>query len=258
MEKYEFKHLKDYKIKEEIVSDNLVKVQILNKGWQPVVFIFSNNYITCYGDIESFTWMCTWNTVEQILKGNCYANDSLYLLGKLEHKIELREFDYDEFTKTMDTAKEDHSSYLSESKKQEFLEKWESNQYLLDNVDGHRLDCVDEFFEAMEIEDYTEYYSHFFKMPVHYEIANEMLIAIENYFKERKTLTWDEISFTSKLEHMVVNLNGKNYILDYQDYGEFESIAIREPEFNTFLVTLNSNNASDIEKFNNLKLYKNS
>lgn len=181
----EFKYLKEYKIVEELITDNLVKVAVINRSWQPVHFIFSDNYIMCYGDIQSFTWWCTWATAKEILLGNCYADDTYYLTGKLEHKQELKEFDYDRFIKKMDEIKEDYLSDLEGNEKEEFLEKWNDNEYLLDDVDGYRLGGLDEFFNELEIYDYYDYYDDFYKLPTQYDVALEMLYVIQQHFEKK-------------------------------------------------------------------------
>lgn len=185
MNSVELQYLKEYKIVEELITDNLVKVAVINRSWQPVHFIFNDNYIVCYGDIQSFTWQCTWNTAKQILLGNCYADNPFYLTEKLEHHRELQEFDYDLFIKKMDEIKEDYSYSLDDDEKDEFLEKWDDNEYLLADVDGYRLGNLDEFFNEVDISDYYEYYDDFYKLPVHYNIALEMLYVIQKYFEEK-------------------------------------------------------------------------
>lgn len=181
--------MKNIKIINVYQIDNLVKVVVTADGWQPTVFIFSDYHIICYGDIESFTWGCTWNTADEILKGNCYAKNPSYLTGKLEHKSELKQFDDDCFQAKMKEVKEELlNSFDEDEEKIEFEEKWNDNEYLLDDVDGYRLGNVDTFFDNLDIEDYYEYYDDFFKLPVHYECALEFLKAIENYFKENKKL----------------------------------------------------------------------
>lgn len=181
------KYLKNYKVIEEINIDNLVKMSVINGGWQPVHFIFSDNYITCYGDIQSFTWWCTWATAKQIILGNCYADDTFYLTGKLEHKQELKEFDDDKFVEQMEEIKQVYlESCDNEEEKKEFQDKWEDNEYLLREIDGYRLGDLDIFFNNMEISDYYEYYDGFYKLPVQYDIALEMLLVIEEYFKQKK------------------------------------------------------------------------
>ena len=182
----ELQYLKEYKIVEELITDNLVKVAVINRSWQPVHFIFSDYYILCYGDIDTFSWMCTWKTAQQILLGNCYADNPFYLTGKLEHKQDLKQFDEDKYIKKMDEIKEEWLSELDDKRKEEFLEKWNDNEYLLDDVDGYRLGNLDEFFNELEISDYYEYYDDFYKLPVHYDIALEMLYVIQEYFKNKK------------------------------------------------------------------------
>lgn len=177
--------MKNIKIKSVYKTDNLVKVVVTADGWQSSTFIFSDYHIICYGDIESFTWNCTWNTANEILQGNCYAKDSSYLTRKLEHKNELKHFDEDCFKAKIKEIKEDLlNSFDDEEEKIEFVEKWNENDYLLDDVDGYRLGNVDTFFENLGIEDYYEYYDVFYELPKHYYFALEFLEAIENYFKE--------------------------------------------------------------------------
>jgi len=180
------KYLKNYKVIEEINIDNLVKVSVINGGWQPVHFIFSDNYITCYGDISSYTWRCTWYTAQQIRYGRCWADNPFYLSEKLEHQQELKEFDDDKFTETMEEIKQEYLDDLyTKKEKDEFLEKWEDNECYLCGIDGYRLGDLDTFFNNMEISDYYEYYDDFYVWPVHYHIALEMLLVIEEYFKEK-------------------------------------------------------------------------
>jgi len=181
------KYLKNYKVIEEINTDNLVKVSVINGGWQPVHFIFSDNYITCYGDISAFTWQCTWHTAEQIKIGRCWADEPWYLTEKLEHARELQQFDEDMFVSKMEEIKQEYLDECDTKKeKDEFLEKWEDNDYLLTDVGENRMGEVDTFFNNIGIDDWYDYYDSFFKLPVQYNIALEMLLVIEEYFKEKK------------------------------------------------------------------------
>ena len=179
--------MKNIEVIEVSQTNDLVKVVVKADFFQPTTFIFSGYHITCFGDIAAFTWQCTWRTAEQILLGNCYATNPFYLTGKLEHKTELREWDEDSFFKKMEEIKLDYlESFDTDEEKDEFLEKWEENEYLLSGVDGYRLSGVDDFFEEMEIQDAYEWYSDFYKLPDQYNCALEFLVAIENYFKERR------------------------------------------------------------------------
>ena len=176
----------DIKVIEISQTNDLVKVVCTARNFRPTTFIFSGYHITCFGDIAPFTWHCTWKTAEQILLGKCYADNPGYLTGKLEHKSELKEFDEDLFVNKMEEIKQDYlNDFDTEEEKEEFLEKWEDNDYLLSDVDGNRLGNLDDFFSELEIDDYYEYYDDFFKLPDHYNCALEFLVAIENYFKER-------------------------------------------------------------------------
>jgi len=179
--------MKNIKIEKVIQADDLVKVVLTADGWMPTTFIFTGNHITCFGDIDSFTWSCTWNTAQQILLGNCYAKQSYYLTEKLEHKSQLLEWDDDLFNKEMQEIKEDLlNDFDTAEERDEFIQDWEDNEFLLYGVDGHRLNGLDEFFENIGVEDYYEYYERFYRLPDHYQCAIEFLRAIEDYFKKLK------------------------------------------------------------------------
>lgn len=177
--------MKNIKIEEVSQTNDLVKVVVTATNFMPTTFIFSGRYITCFGDIDSFTWHCTWDTAPAILAGCCHASEPWYFTGKLEHKSELKEFDEDKFVKAMEDIKEEYlSGFDTEEEREEFLEKWNDNEYLLSGVDGYRLGNLDDFFNELDISDYYEYYDDFYKLPAHYDYALEFLVAIENYFKE--------------------------------------------------------------------------
>lgn len=177
--------MKNIKIEEVSQTNDLVKVVVTATNFMPTTFIFSGRHITCFGDIDPFTWHCTWDTAPAILAGCCHASEPWYFTGKLEHKSELKEFDEDKFVKAMEDIKEEYlSGFDTEEEREEFLEKWNDNEYLLSGVDGYRLGNLDDFFNELDISDYYEYYDDFYKLPAHYDYALEFLVAIENYFKE--------------------------------------------------------------------------
>lgn len=180
--------IKDLKISRITETDNLLMVDLRATNFAPCHFVFTDNYITCFGDIESFTWFCTWNTKEEIKQGNCYAHNELYFASKLEHKAELKEFDIELFAKQMRKLKLEMLSTLTMDEKEEFMDKWDENEFLLDNVDRERLDGFDEFIKEMEIDNETAYCAldNAYKLPCHYYIAVEMLQFIEDYFKNKK------------------------------------------------------------------------
>ena len=152
--------LKDLKIEKITETDNLLMVDLTAKYFGPCHFVFTGKYITCFGDIESFTWFCTWDTKEEIKQGNCYAHNERYFTGKLEHKYELKEFDIELFEKAMEELKHEMLS---------------------------RLDGFDKFISEMEIDSETAYCAldNAYKLPAHYYIAVEMLRFIEDYFKKK-------------------------------------------------------------------------
>ena len=177
--------MKNIKIEKVIKADDLVKVILTADGWMPTTFIFSGNHITCFGDIQAFTWQCTWKTAQQILLGNCNAKNTFYLTEKLEHKSQLCEWDDDLFNKEMEEIKEEFLDELdTDEERDAFIENWEDNKYLLNDVDGHRLSDLDEFFENIGTIDYYEYYDRFYKLPDQYQCAIEFLKAIEDYFEQ--------------------------------------------------------------------------
>ena len=185
--------MKDIKGIEVSQTNDLVKVVVTATNFMQTTFIFSGYHITCFGDIAPFTWHCSWKTAKQILLGNCYADNPYYLTEKLEHKTELKEFDEDLFVNKMEEIKQEClDSCDTEEEKDEFLEKWEDNDYLLSDVDGNRLGNLDDFFNELEIDDYYEYYDDFFKLPDHYNYALEFLKEIEKYFKEKLNETREQ------------------------------------------------------------------
>lgn len=179
--------LKDLKIEKITETDNLLMVDLTAKYFGPCHFVFTGKYITCFGDIESFTWFCTWDTKEEIKQGNCYAHNERYFTGKLEHKYELKEFDIELFEKAMEELKHEMLSTLDIDEKQDFIDKWDDNKYLLNKVDRERLDGFDKFISEMEIDSETAYCAldNAYKLPAHYYIAVEMLRFIEDYFKKK-------------------------------------------------------------------------
>ena len=180
--------MKNIQIKEVSTTNNLVKVVVTADYFSPTTFIFSGHHIACFGDIQAFTWQCSWDTAKQILLGNCYAKNKMYITSKLEHKSQLCEWDDDLFNKEMEEIKKELlNDFDTMEERDEFIEKWEYNEYLLYGVDGHRLNGLDEFFENLDIGDYYEYYDRFFKLPDQYECAIEFLITIEEYFQKNRS-----------------------------------------------------------------------
>lgn len=180
--------LENLKIKKITETDNLLMVDVTAKFFEPCHFVFTDKYIICFGDIKSFTWFCTWDTKEEIKQGNCYTHDERYFMSKLEHEYELKEFDIELFKKAMTELKLETLSELTIDEKEEFMDKWDENQYLLDNVNKERLDGFDEFIEEMEIDTETAYWAlaNAYKLPRHCYVAVEMLQFIEDYFKNKK------------------------------------------------------------------------
>ena len=178
LEQHEIVEVKEY--------DDIVKVIIIPKkqGWGRCVFLFCRNFITCFGDVETFSWCCTWDTVNAIKNGNTNAKNFGYLAGKLEHSHELKEFNFSD--EKMEEIKEELTEDLDDDELKEFNEKWEENYYMLGDVDVHRLGGLDDFFSKLDVGDYWEYYSRFEELPAHYYYAVAMLRCIENYFRERK------------------------------------------------------------------------
>ena len=180
------RYLKEHKIKHVDVLPNLVRVDIVpsRDGWSVCTFIFTERHIACFGDVEAYTWQTTWNAAEAIKEGNCNAKDFRYLLGKLEHKAELAEFIFSDAA--MDEIKKriiegyDYKDELLD----DFNKAWDENYYLLYNVDEHRIEGLDRFFEELDIFDAYEYYDEFEHLPSHYYCAVAMLRCIEEYFKK--------------------------------------------------------------------------
>lgn len=183
--------IKDKKIVSVEETATSVKVRMRAEHFGICNFIFDEHNIVCYGDIESFCWNTTWYANKEIVKGNCYAHQPVYFVSKLENEHKLMEFSPEHFEKAIEDVKEEYlESCDTKEEKQEFLEKWNSNAYLLHDVDGYRLDGVDDFCSEMEIDiDYDE----FFELPPHYNIAVEFLQFIEDYFKDKtKEMMCDE------------------------------------------------------------------
>lgn len=180
--------LEDLKIEKITETDNLLMIDLTAKYFGPCHFVFTGKYITCFGDIESFTWFCTWDTKEEIKQGNCYAHNESYFLSKLKHEDELKEFDIELFEKAMEELKHEMLSTLNEWEMDDYRDKWNENEYLLDNVDRERLDGFDEFIREMKIDSETAYCAldNAYELPRHYYIAVEMLQFIEDYFKNKK------------------------------------------------------------------------
>lgn len=181
-------YLVEYKITNCFLTDGLVKIDIIPKkvGWGKCTFVFTGHHIICFGDVDSYSWNCTWDTAEDIVKGSCNASNFGYLSSKLEHKAELMEFYFNE--ETMEKIKKEIIGYndFDEAELKDFNEKWEDNHYLLEEVDKHRLGNLDEFFSEMEIDDAYEYYHYFEDYPAHYYCAMAMLRCIEDYFGKEK------------------------------------------------------------------------
>ena len=166
-------------------DENTVKVIVTADDFGPCTFIFSDRFITCFGDIESFTWDCTWKTAERIRQGYCAAENFQYLLSKLDHKERLMEFDQSLMEAKLEDIKKQVLEDMDEDEREEFIEKWDGNEYLLSDVEEHRLGNLDDFFSELGIDDPYEYYEDFYKVPAHYRCAVGFLKAIENHFKEK-------------------------------------------------------------------------
>lgn len=179
------RYLSEYEIEKVDELPDLVRVDIrpCKIGWGICTFIFTKKVIACFGDVEAFTWHTTWDAVSKIKDGNCYARDTQYLIGKLEHKDLLEEFEFDE--DVMKEIKGELSEDLDEDELEEFNEKWDDNEYLLGDIDKYHLDKLDEFFEEIGVSDGWEYYSRFEELPNHCYCAVAMLRCIEDYFKNR-------------------------------------------------------------------------
>lgn len=181
--------IEDAKITKITETENLLMVDLTSKYFGPCHFVFTGRYITCFGNIESFTWFCTWDTKEKIKQGNCYAHNEPYFLSKLEHKDELKDFDIGLFSKQMRELKKTLlENAATKEKIDEIMDKWDENEYLLDKVACERLDGFDEFVKEMGLDIEYAYgvLNETYKLPYHYYIAVEMLQFIEDYFKDKR------------------------------------------------------------------------
>lgn len=153
--------------------------------WGPCRLVFTGRYIMCCGDVHSYTLNCTWDTADKIRNGVIY--DERYLLSKLEHRQQLRQFESELFDAKMKEIKEYYLEGLeTKEEKEEFLEVWEEKEYLLQEVDGHRLENVDEFFDLVGVEDGWEYYESFFDYEAHAYAFIELINVVAKYFREEK------------------------------------------------------------------------
>lgn len=181
------KYLAEYKITNCLITDGLVKLDIIpERGWGKCTFIFTGHHIICFGDVQTYSWHCTWDTAKEIVKGSCNARDFIYLSSKLEHRSELMEFVFSD--ETMEKIKEEiiGNNAFDEDELKDFNEKWEENYYMVGEVDKYRLDGLDEFFSEMEVDDAYEYYHYFEDYPTHYYCAMAMLKCIEDHFGKEK------------------------------------------------------------------------
>ena len=180
------KYLAEYKIVDVVKADGFVKVGIVPRKdlWGVCTFVFTGHHILCCGDVQSYSWNCTWDTAARILEGNCYASQFDYLQGKWEHSHELKEFDFS--YEVMDKIKKDiiDSSDFDEDGLIEFKRRWIDNYFLLGDVEGRRLGGLDEFFEILGVDDAYEYYGRFERLPDHYLCAVAMLRCIEDHFRK--------------------------------------------------------------------------
>ena len=186
-QRYLDKFLAGYKIANVEIYPGLVRVDMRpSEHWSICTFIFTENYITCFGDVDSFTWRTTWNAAKAIQQGTCNADNFYYLSEKLEHSNELKEFEFSD--DIMEEIKKDIIDYhdFEDDDLKEFNEKWEENYDLIGYVDKHRIGGLDNFFEELEVDDYYEYYSRFEDYPVHYYMAVAMLRCIEDYFSKKE------------------------------------------------------------------------
>ena len=186
-QRYVERFLNGYEVVNVETYPNLVRVDLIPEqghGWQKCTFIFTEKYIACFGDVSSFTWRTTWNAAEAIKKGCCNAKEFSYLAEKLEHSHDLKEFEFSD--EVMDSIKSYLIEGLDEDELKEFNEKWEENYELIGYVDKYRINSLDDFFEAMEVDDYYEFYSWFEHLPAHYYLAVAMLRCIEDYFSKKE------------------------------------------------------------------------
>ena len=181
---YVNKFLKEYEIIDVKKYHNLVRVDLRpGKHWSKCTFIFTENYITCFGDIAAYTWRTTWNAAKFVLQGACNAKDFQYLAGKLEHYNDFKEFEFSD--KIMKKVKDYLTNDLEEDELEEFNKKWDDNYYLLSDVDEHRLNGLDEFFQELGVDDYYDFYSWFQHLQDRYYIAVAILRCIEDYFSKQ-------------------------------------------------------------------------
>lgn len=182
------KYLAEYKITSGLITDGLVKIGIIPKkmGWGECTFVFTGHHIVCFGDVETYSWNCTWDTAKNIVSGSCNAGNFGYLSSKLEHSHELMKFDFDD--KVMDEIRKEIilNNGFDENELKEFNEKWEENYYMVESVDKNRLGGLDEFFDEMGVDDAYEYYHYFEDYPDHYYCAMAMLRCIEDHFEKEQ------------------------------------------------------------------------
>lgn len=188
-EKLVSQYLSEFEIKDTLIAEGLVKVDIVprKEGWGICTFVFAGHHIVCFGDVESYAWDCSWDTPAQIQRGSCNASNFSYLSSKLEHRHDLMLFNFN--SKTMGEIKEEiiEANDFDGEELEEFNEKWEDNSYLLGSVEKNRLGGLDEFFSEMGIDDAYEYYYRFEEYPDHYYCAMAMLRCIEEHFSKMRS-----------------------------------------------------------------------
>ena len=183
--KKEYERFKDSKLTILANTDKVLVVELTpqTSGFGKCTFSFIGRYITCTGDIESYTLGCTWDTKEAIFNKTT-PRGANYLLGKMAHYHKLQEFDEDLFNEKMQEIKESQIEDLDKDEKLAFLDKWEEYDYLLHDIDNHHLSGVDDFFNKIGIDDAWEYYSSFYKLPYHCYIFISMILVINDRLTE--------------------------------------------------------------------------
>lgn len=179
--KKEYERFKNSKLTVLANTDKALVVELnpQTSGFGKCIFSFIGRFITCTGDIESYTLDCTWDTNKAILNRSTPRGTD-YLLGKIAHSHKLQEFDEDLFNERLQEIKETEINDLDDDEKNGFLSKWEEYDYLLHDIDNHHLSGVDDFFDKIGIEDAWECYSSFYRLPYHCYIFIAMILVIND------------------------------------------------------------------------------
>lgn len=179
--KKEYERFKDSNLTVLANTDKVLVVELnpQTSGFGKCTFSFIGRFITCTGDIQSYTLDCTWDTNKAILNGST-PRGADYLLGKMAHYHKLQEFDEDLLNEKLQEIKETEIKNLDEDEKNDFLSKWEEYDYLLHDIDNYHLSGVDDFFNKIGIDDAWEYYSSFYKLPYHCYIFIAMILVIND------------------------------------------------------------------------------